>query len=395
MDLELLASLSTAIDDVLRQPEWRTALDSLFISMRAVFIFDNVAIFRRDPKTGSTDVIYARAVGRGKAAEADAAWGQELVAEVLSTRKRILREPGKPSGKTDRLQRPHMLGLPLIVGGRLSAALVFTRFGGPDFIAEHVHLASLIAFSAAALVNNHDLQEAYGVLDSVQRQMRLQDDFVSTVSHELRTPLGFIKGYATSLMREDTTWDTGTQREFLGIIEEESDRLTSLIDNMLQSARLQTRTAQFKFAPLRLDALIRDVATRVRANHPGVRIDFNFGTVPVMQGDSARLTQVFENLFTNAIKYAPGSPVEISMRHEGDLLHITFGDQGEGIAEEFLPFLFERFYRVPGDAGVTGTGLGLYICKQIVLAHRGKIWVESVLDRGTTFHIELPVEHDA
>jgi signal transduction histidine kinase len=395
MDLELLASLSTAIDDVLRQPEWRTALDSLFISMRAVFIFDNVAIFRRDPKTGSTDVIYARAIGRGKAAEADAAWGQELVAEVLSTRKRILREPGKPSGKTDRLQRPHMLGLPLIVGGRLSAALVFTRFGGPDFIAEHVHLASLIAFSAAALVNNHDLQEAYGVLDSVQRQMRLQDDFVSTVSHELRTPLGFIKGYATSLMREDTTWDTGTQREFLGIIEEESDRLTSLIDNMLQSARLQTRTAQFKFAPLRLDALIRDVATRVRANHPGVRIDFNFGTVPVMQGDSARLTQVFENLFTNAIKYAPGSPVDISMRHEGDLLHITFGDQGEGIAEEFLPFLFERFYRVPGDAGVTGTGLGLYICKQIVLAHRGKIWVESVLDRGTTFHIELPVEHDA
>jgi signal transduction histidine kinase len=288
-----------------------------------------------------------------------------------------------------------MLGLPLIVGGRLSAALVFTRFGGPDFIPEHVHLASLIAFSAAALVNNHDLQEAYGVLDSVQRQMRLQDDFVSTISHELRTPLGFIKGYATSLMREDTTWDTGTQREFLGIIEEESDRLTSLIDNMLQSARLQTRTAQFKFAPLRLDALIRDVATRVRANHPGVRIDFNFGTVPVMQGDSARLTQVFENLFTNAIKYAPGSPIEISMRHEGDLLHITFGDQGEGIAEEFLPFLFERFYRVPGDAGVTGTGLGLYICKQIVLAHRGKIWVESVLDRGTTFHIELPVEHDA
>jgi signal transduction histidine kinase len=71
---------------------------------------------------------------------------------------------------------------------------------------------------------------------------------------------------------------------------------------------------------------------------------------------------------------------------------VSFADQGEGIAEDFLPFLFERFYRVPGDRSVTGTGLGLYICKQIILAHRGKIWAESLLDQGTTFFFELPVE---
>jgi signal transduction histidine kinase len=80
------------------------------------------------------------------------------------------------------------------------------------------------------------------------------------------------------------------------------------------------------------------------------------------------------------------------MASAGNKLKVTFADQGEGIVEDYLPFLFERFYRVPGEQSVTGTGLGLYICKQIILAHRGKIWAESILDKGTTFFIELPVE---
>jgi signal transduction histidine kinase len=105
-----------------------------------------------------------------------------------------------------------------------------------------------------------------------------------------------------------------------------------------------------------------------------------------------RLSQVFENLLGNAIKYAPGSPIFISLRRGEKGLRTAFADRGPGIAEDYLPFLFERFYRVPGERTVTGTGLGLYICKQIILAHHGKIWAESVLDEGTTFFLELPAD---
>jgi signal transduction histidine kinase len=252
-------------------------------------------------------------------------------------------------------------------------------------------MASWTAF----LIERGYLQAARAELESVQRQMRLQDDFVSTISHELRTPLGFIKGYSTSLLREDTAWDEATQREFLTIIDEEADRLRDLIENMLESARLQSQTIQFKFQPLRMDALIRDVAVRVKTHHPDLEVEFHFADVAPIPGDSVRLSQVFVNLFGNAIKYAPGSKIVITLRKEEKFLRIGFRDYGSGIPEDYLPFIFERFYRVPGERSVTGTGLGLYICNQIILVHHGKIWAESVLHEGTTFFIQLPVDTQA
>jgi signal transduction histidine kinase len=364
----------------------------LFISLRGEFVFDNVAVYLLDSQTKGMDVVYARAMGRGKAAEADAAWGEGIANQVLWGKKIVMHEPTAPRRDQDRIRLAYLLGLPIYIGSRLSGALVFIRFGGPAYSEAHVALASLQAFWASSLIERRQLEDARTELESVQRQMRLQDDFVSTISHELRTPLGFIKGYSTSLLRQDTTWDEATQAEFLTIIDEEADRLTQLIDNMLESARLQSRTLQFKFSPLRLDALVRDVTTRVKTHHPDLDIDLVFNTVPPIHGDGVRLSQVFENLFSNAIKYAPDSKLSIGMLQENNQLHISFADQGEGIPEEYLPFIFERFYRVPGEAGVTGTGLGLYICKQIILAHHGKIWAESVLDKGTTFHIQLPIE---
>jgi len=331
-------------------------------------------------------------VGRGKTAEADAAWGESLASEVLTKGKTVLKEPKRVTGKTGRLGLAFLLGVPLYIGGKLRGALVFIRFGGPEYLDLQIQVAALQAFWAAALIERRDLQEARAELDSVQRQMRLQDDFVSTISHELRTPLGFIKGYSTSLLREDTVWDEETRREFLNIIDEEADRLTRLIEDMLESARLQSKTLQFKFSPVRIDALVRDVATRINMHHPDLKVTFGFDPLPPIRGDGTRLSQVFENLFSNAIKYAPASEIIIGMKMARDKILITFADQGEGIPEDYLPFIFERFYRVPGERTVTGTGLGLYICKQIIMAHHGKIWVESVLDQGTSFIIELPVD---
>lgn len=390
MDRDTLSELHRIFQEVQSKPGIKSALDALFFSMRSTFVFDNVAIYLSDRKTRGLDVLYARAMGRGKTAEADAAWGESAANDVIMNEHMVVRGPMKGSAVDDRMSQTYLLGVPLYIGSKLRGALLFVRFGGPEYTDIHIHTASLQAIWASALIERQELQEARSELDSVQRQMRLQDDFVSTISHELRTPLGFIKGYSTSLLRQDTKWDEATQREFLTIIDEETDRLAKLIEDMLESARLQSKTIQFKFSPIRLDALVRDVAARVQTHHPHLVVDLHIDPVPPVLGDGVRLSQVFENLFSNAIKYAPGAKITISAKSAKGKVRVSFTDEGEGIPEEFIPFLFERFYRVPGERTVTGTGLGLYICKQIVMAHHGNIWVESVLDRGTTFIIELP-----
>lgn len=392
MDEKTLSLLHGIFQEVQEKQDWKTALDTLFVSLRGSFVFDNVAIYLEEPETKSVEGVYARAVGRGKTAEADAVWGEGVASDVIASGKMVLREPALNStGTTNRLDLAHLLGFPLYIGSKLSGALVFIRFGGPSYSNLHIQIAALQAFWSAALIERRDLQEARARMDSVQRQMRLQDDFVSTITHELRTPLGFIKGYSTSLLRQDTIWDEATQREFLTIIDEETDRLAKLIEDMLESARLHSKTLQFKFSPVRIDSLVRDVAMRINTYHPELVISFDIQPIPSISGDGMRLSQVFENLFSNAIKYAPSSELTIAVSSTADHVRLAFSDKGEGIPQEYLPFLFERFYRVPGERTVTGTGLGLYICRQIIEAHHGTIWAESALGAGTTFLIELPV----
>jgi signal transduction histidine kinase len=134
------------------------------------------------------------------------------------------------------------------------------------------------------------------------------------------------------------------------------------------------------------------VVIRVRTRHKDLDVDLQLEAAPPIQGDNVRLTQVFENLFSNAIKYAEGSKISVIAKMVDNSLLVTFSDQGPGIPRAYLPYIFERFYRVPGDRSNTGSGLGLYICNQIIMAHRGKIWVESELNQGTTFYIQLPIE---
>ena len=139
--------------------------------------------------------------------------------------------------------------------------------------------------------------------------------------------------------------------------------------------------------------MIRDVVLRARQRHHGFSVNLDFGEVPPIPGDNSQLVRVFENLFGNAIKYAPNSPLEASLRVNGETLQFRLTDHGPGIPPEHLPMIFERFYRVPETSSTsTGTGLGLYICQQIILAHRGKIWAESKHGEGTTFFIELPIQ---
>ena len=370
----------------------RNTLEQFVTALRKEFVFDNVAIYLLDESDKVLDVTYARAVGRARNAEADAAWGEGFASQVVKKGSVLLQDPLPDVLPDDRLHQAYLLGLPLRMNGNVEGALVFVRFGGPSYQDEHIKIASFVASLLAIFFQRLSWNEARTELSDLKRQMQLQEDFVSTISHELRTPLGFIKGYSTSLLREDTSWDVETQKEFLKIIDEEADRLSLLIENVLEAARLQSRTLQIRFQTMRLDAVVRDVITRLRVRHKNLDVSMDLKNTPSIQGDGVRLAQVFENLFTNAIKYAPNAPITILLEQVGDKVIISFIDRGPGIPKESLELIFDRFYRVRSEKSVTGTGLGLYICKQIIEAHRGKIWAESTPGQGTTFFIELPID---
>jgi signal transduction histidine kinase len=389
LDPKTVAFFQTLVQAATSNKEWKGAMDQLLAALRVEFVFDNVAIYLFDNITETLEIAHARAMGRGKSAEADAAWGETLANQVIGKKEIIVQKPTKKS--KDRLAQAHFLGLPIDDGMQTIGAIIFIRFGGPVFSEDQVTLAEMAGLWVAYILLkrvHHDILQQF---DHLQQRALLQDDFIATMSHELRTPLGFIKGYSTTLLRPDTTWTDDNRLEFLTIIDEEADRLTQLIDNILESAKFQSRSVQLQFQPLRLDALIRDTANRIRTRHPELQVELDLDPVPPIQGDNVRLTQVLENLFNNAIKYAPSSKIIIATKQEDDSLLVSFSDQGAGIPEVHLPYLFDRFYRVPGDQTKTGSGLGLYICNHIIMAHHGKIWVESKVNQGTTFFIQLPV----
>jgi len=374
-----------------RAGQLRTTLEDFLTTLRREFVFDNVAVYLHDDSTGALEVAYARAVGRAKYAEADAAWGETFAGQVFRKGSLLVQDPKPDIPQDDRLHQAYLLGLPLRMDEVTRGALVFVRFGGPPYEESHIRTALFASELLSVFFERRKWSEKNSELQDLKRQMQLQEDFVSTISHELRTPLGFIKGYSTSLLREDTSWDDETQKEFLMIIDEEADRLSLLIENVLESARLQSRTLPLRFQPLRLDAVLRDVITRIRSRHKDLDVNMDLRATPPIHGDGVRLAQVFDNLFTNALKYAPAAPIDILLSQVGDHVLISFIDHGPGIPKESLPLLFERFYRVRNERSVTGTGLGLYICSQIIQAHRGKIWAESTPGQGTSFFIELPI----
>ena len=392
LDAQELDAIYAISRVVTRASEIDASLDEIIGIARTVFIFDNVVLYVHQ-QADSIEPSYARAIGRGRNSESDLAWGEPIAKDVLEKEKIVVRQEITGDFTKDRMKDRYFLGLPLVSGDQNVGALVFVRYGGPQFTPEHTHLAEYIAGHIAQLYEHGNLVTQLSRLEAERQLERLQDDFVATVSHELRTPLGFIKGYATSLLRDDANWDEDTRREFLTIIDEETDRLKELIDNLLDSSRLQSGTLRMEFQPVRIDTMLKDLTLRARSFDEDLNIQVNLETSPLkVQADPTRLAQVFDNLLSNAVKYAPDSTVNVTLSTQDDHAHIEFSDQGPGIPAEDLPNIFTRFYRVPNqNRSVRGTGLGLFICRRIINAHEGEITAESKYGEGTTFHIYLPI----
>jgi len=370
---------------------WKPALEEISRMVRTFFIFDNLVVYKADIQNQNMEVVFARAVGRGKKAEADISWGEDIANAILQGKQLILSEPIKENNQ-DRLTSPHILGLPLLISNKLLGAIMFIRFGGPYFTESGVRLAQYIANQIALAMEREELAQSYSLLAEQDRQNQLKEDFISTITHELRNPLGFIKGYTTTLLRSDTTWDQQTQSEFLQIIDAETDHLQELIDNILDSARLQSGQLKMNFQYVRLDAMLNDLLLRAKMNFPelSIKVLIPEKLEPII-GDSRRLSQVIENIISNAVKYAPGSVVQINLSQDQNRTVILIQDFGPGIPAEYIPRLFDRFFRNPDQSPtIRGSGLGLYICKLIIHAHAGEILVKSKLGEGTQFEIILP-----
>ena len=232
---------------------------------------------------------------------------------------------------------------------------------------------------------------------AIREADRLRREFVSLVSHELRTPLATIRGYAETVMSR--SWSEEIQQECLLNIASGCERLTELVDNLLDMSSLEKGTLRIEKEPVSLPDIARQVTLslwrRASRKHDIVlRFPPDF---PVVLADPKRIEQVLNNLLDNAAKYCVhDETITVSgmVDEERRAAVMTVEDQGVGIPPEHLDRVFERFYRIPNveTAGTQGSGLGLAICKGIIECHGGQIWVCSTAGRGSAFSFSIPLD---
>ncbi|MFZ4826533.1 MAG: ATP-binding protein [Phototrophicaceae bacterium] len=228
-----------------------------------------------------------------------------------------------------------------------------------------------------------------------RRAQELQNIFVSTISHELRTPITLIKGYASTLNRDDVVWDPQTLHDGLTVIEEEADRLNGLVDNLLTTSKLQAqRQLDIHLDTTNLLDVIQRAVERLSTQSSIHQFSLLFPPdFPTLPADQIRIRQVMDNLLSNAIKYSPsGGLIEVGGQFTDDKVIVYVSDQGIGMSKADQEQLFQRFYRADSALSrkTQGTGLGLYLSKAIIEAHRGTMWVDSIYGQGSTFYFELP-----
>ena len=224
---------------------------------------------------------------------------------------------------------------------------------------------------------------------------RIRSDFVSTVSHELRTPLASVYGAAMTLARKDVELEDDQRRQLLGVVAAESERLARIVEDVLLASRLDSETVVFTIESCDPVAALEAAVETARTHlPPGLEIRRATSSAPRAAADPEQLRQVLENLIDNAVKYSPaGGEIEVGVGQRGRWACFWVRDEGIGIPDGERERIFEKFYRLDADLlrGVRGTGLGLYISRELVQKMEGRIWVESEEDAGSTFFFELPL----
>ena len=306
------------------------------------------------------------------------------------------------------------LGVPIVTGKETSGVLSVQRIGKNQvFDEQDQQLLATIASSLSLALRNAQLQQdAQEAKAKVEKAHEVKNSFLSTVSHELRTPLTSVLGFAKIVKRrlEDRIFPNLQSEESqiqrakqqveknLGIIISEGERLTQLINDVLDLAKIEAGKIEWQMEAIHLEEIInRSVeATKAQFQEKNLLLHKEIpNELPIMTGDRNKLSQVIINLLSNAAKFTDHGQVNIRVWQEDPALILSVADTGIGIAPEDQPKVFEKFNQI-GDILTDkpkGTGLGLPICKEIIQHHGGKLWLESKLGQGSTFYFSLPLPH--
>lgn len=312
-------------------------------------------------------------------AEGYVRWSNAVMQRILGTQIR----PGKPLVHS--IRDPELLGCVRKALERGELCIGRASLLAPGRIFE-VNAAPLP--SGGAVVVLHDVT-------SIEATQTSHREFVANVSHELRTPLTSIQGYVETLI-EDPNPSPETTREFLGVIHKNATRMNRLTEDLLALASVESPDYKLSLQPSRASALVRDAIESLTGIVGDTGVKLQSGGAPDVQvmADPDAMNQVFGNLIENSIKYAKeGKRIRVGATERGSEVQFTVQDFGPGIPSEHIDRIFQRFYRVDKarsrESG--GTGLGLAIVKHIVQAHGGRVWAESELGNGASFHFTLPL----
>jgi signal transduction histidine kinase len=230
----------------------------------------------------------------------------------------------------------------------------------------------------------------------------MKTEFVSNVSRELRSPLTSIYGFAETLLRDDVLFGEEERRTFLGYIASEAGRLTTIVDRLLAVARLDGGDLQVQISPTDVGAVVTEAVAAARQSLVLDDHEFDLDLPPeplTVEADAEKLRQIVMDLVENAVKYSPGGgTVRVSARRRDDTVEVSVEDEGIGIPQAEQGRIFAKFYRAETggrDLASAGTGLGLFIAKELLAAMRGRIWVRSDYGEGSTFAFSLPMSAPA
>jgi K+-sensing histidine kinase KdpD len=296
----------------------------------------------------------------------------------------------KPQGLP--LEEAEAGGWPLTQHAQLYVEGDLLKFGNKSSIPVGITYAPLL--SDDGILNN--IIVSVRDITRFRQADELKSVFISIISHELKTPVALIKGYVSTLRREDATWNRAVVDDSLKVIEEEADHLNDLIENLLDASRLQAGGLAIKRSDVLLSSLATKLAERFQTQTTHHKISVHFPKdFPIVLADERRIQQVISNLISNAIKYSPKGEIRINGQVQVDNVIICVSDEGPGIAPNDVPHIFDRFYRSPETARHTkGAGLGLYLARAIVEAHGGRIWLDQEADKGGRICFSLPRQDD-